>query len=789
MRRIPTTLFRISPIVLALVLLAGQPGSAIAGVIPHDSTAFHFPLVLAENGLWSYAVNVGVAPSATAGIDPTLGETEYPPLPVGGGLMLLSTKSGNVILDLRQYVSTAQIDTYRVLIALDGTDASLFPMVFSWPNLSSYYGGSVHLKADANGSAFDIDMKAQTSYTLASYPFTPPLASFSVYIIAGGPLHGPTLPVVSTYAEANGGLQAIVHAPAGAVASPRTGFAVTPGTTSAWFEYGPTTGYGSSTAPHSISSGISATIFDSFDPSSLPANSRLHFRGVAQNSLGTFYGGDRIFSNGTPAPELSADTTKYRTATYRDWADAKDQKGKRLAVKGKPSKVDFVFNVRAAVIPLTNSADTMLNLKFNVPIETLIVTGGKIVQFPICYHMTWNDSKHQTANFNFGCQAGLLPGDTIQFSGRGLKGKPVAVAYKWVRPDKSVIFSGSLPNAHAPAGDTMKTNILRYPMPNLQNVGLDIYGGTMQTAVDITVGTNADLKGAHTVYHPKFKDVVKSLVKGVKGGDLYHIAPPHPLNTFDKKGDPITKKQKSLPPDKHNNSLFGAQLALKLNIAASDSGDFPQGLGDLIYDNSSVKLVTGPFDGLTIRAIADSVDKYLGDNGAVAGTEDSTEFYKVDSLINAAFAGPLDTISWSNRKVVTTGVRPLSDVPYLHTPPVNTPRVIVGHGPSTTYIRVPEAFQLRQNYPNPFNPQTTIEFSLPEPSIVTLKIYNVLGQEVAKLLNGETMDNGSQEVEFNAASLPSGVYFYRLEAQSILDEETGTLGEMRTSVKKMMLLR
>jgi hypothetical protein len=51
------------------------------------------------------------------------------------------------------------------------------------------------------------------------------------------------------------------------------------------------------------------------------------------------------------------------------------------------------------------------------------------------------------------------------------------------------------------------------------------------------------------------------------------------------------------------------------------------------------------------------------------------------------------------------------------------------------------------------------------------------------------MDNGSQEVEFNAANLPSGVYFYRLEAQSILDEETGTLGEMRTSVKKMLLVR
>jgi hypothetical protein len=786
MQRLLISLLRISPVVLLLVLLGGQPGSALAGV-PVDSTAFSIPIVLAEHGLWSYAVSIGVAPSATSGIDAGLGEVEYPPLPPGGGTMLLGTKAGNTILDLRQFVSSAQSDTYRVVIALDASDTNLFPMVFSWPNLSTYYSGSVHLKADAGGSAFDIDMKAQTSYSLAAYPFTPPVASFSVYIYAEGPLQGPKLPIISTYAEANGGLQAIVHAPAGVVASPRAGMAVTG--TSAWFEYGPTLTYGNTTPPHSVSGGTSTTIFDAFDPGSLPPNSRLHFRSVAQNSLGTFYGGDRIFSNGTPPPEVEADTTKYRTATYRDWADAKDQKGKRLPVKGKADKVDFIFNVRAAVIPLTNNPDTLLNLKFNVPIETLTVTGGKIVQFPICYHMTWNDKKHQTASFNFGCQAGLLAGDTIQFTGRGLKGKPVTIAYKWVRPDKSVIFSGTLPNTNAPAGDTLKLNILRYPMPNLQNVGLDIYGGTMQTAVDITVGTNADPKGAHTVYHPKFKDVVKSLVKGKKDADLYHTAPPRPINTFDKKGDPISKKQKSLPPDKHNNSLFGQQLALKLNIAASDSGDFPQGLGDLIYDNSPVKLFTGPFDGLTIRAIADSVDKYLGDNGEVAGTDDSTEFFKVDSLINAAFAGPFDTVSWGNRKVVTTGVRTVGDVPYLHSPPENTPRVYLGHGPATTYIRVPETFQLKQNYPNPFNPQTTIEFTLPEASIVTLKIYNVLGQEVAKLLNGETMDNGSQEVEFNAANLPSGVYFYRLEAQSILDEETGTLGEMRTSVKKMLLVR
>jgi hypothetical protein len=90
--------------------------------------------------------------------------------------------------------------------------------------------------------------------------------------------------------------------------------------------------------------------------------------------------------------------------------------------------------------------------------------------------------------------------------------------------------------------------------------------------------------------------------------------------------------------------------------------------------------------------------------------------------------------------------------------------------------RSPFTFALLQNYPNPFNPSTKITFTLPKPEHSTLAVYNTLGQRVATLLNTK-MTAGSHDVTFDASALPSGIYFYRIQA-----------GEF-SQVRKMMLLR
>jgi hypothetical protein len=89
---------------------------------------------------------------------------------------------------------------------------------------------------------------------------------------------------------------------------------------------------------------------------------------------------------------------------------------------------------------------------------------------------------------------------------------------------------------------------------------------------------------------------------------------------------------------------------------------------------------------------------------------------------------------------------------------------------------VPMTTELLQNYPNPFNPATTINFNLAKDAKVSLVVYDVMGREVANLVNGE-MSKGSHKVNFDASRLVSGVYYYNLKA--------GDLNQ----TKKMMLIK
>jgi len=96
-------------------------------------------------------------------------------------------------------------------------------------------------------------------------------------------------------------------------------------------------------------------------------------------------------------------------------------------------------------------------------------------------------------------------------------------------------------------------------------------------------------------------------------------------------------------------------------------------------------------------------------------------------------------------------------------------------------VIAPEVYALEQNYPNPFNPSTQINFSLAVDSKVSLTVFDVLGQELASLINGN-LAAGSHELNFNASNLNSGVYFYRIDA-------AGVDGTNFSSVKKMILTK
>ncbi len=261
-----------------------------------------------------------------------------------------------------------------------------------------------------------------------------------------------------------------------------------------------------------------------------------------------------------------------------------------------------------------------------------------------------------------------------------------------------------------------------------------------------------------------------------------HTGMPHGLDSLLSRGvprKPLLGEKKKLVPKQYNNRLFADLVALKVGIASSELEQTPYGFGDLIY------LDDNALSGLSVRDIALKADSAM--TFWALKTWDYNLLDEAISKINSSFHGgfsPADTISFVARdKLVLTGAAPLYKSPLYaalgpakkRPTPAVRPKIPVG---------VPGDFSLEQNYPNPFNPTTTIGFELANAAVVTLKVYNILGQEVASLIDRERMEQGTQEASFDAGRLSSGVYFYRLWAE---DPATGDV-QFR-SLKKMVLMK
>jgi photosystem II stability/assembly factor-like uncharacterized protein len=162
-----------------------------------------------------------------------------------------------------------------------------------------------------------------------------------------------------------------------------------------------------------------------------------------------------------------------------------------------------------------------------------------------------------------------------------------------------------------------------------------------------------------------------------------------------------------------------------------------------------------------------------GDSGIFITTDNGLSWSQENSglPIFDTFFGTL-SLAYSNNGFLFTGTtRSLDGMPvsvFRSVDPITSVK--------SSEENIPKEFSLAQNYPNPFNPTTTIKYSVPKSSLVVLKIYDVLGNEIATLVN-EEKERGVYTVNFDASQLASGIYLYRLQAGSFIE------------TKKMILLK
>ncbi len=479
------------------------------------------------------------------------------------------------------------------------------------------------------------------------------------------------------------------------------------------------------------------------------------------------------------------DSTTYRTATPAEWATAVDTKNKHKSLKRKPDRVYFKMSITA---PANPALTPRLSLSFSVDIQTLTVYTSKAKADTVAYTTRTIDPKRKLWNYNFG--GSVAPHQEIQLDGLGGKGKAVVLKYSWTDAGATTAQKGVVPDSLSRV-DKNKPGL---PVPNLINVGEELFpkgfgqGSTyFSDLTPLVIGTPRGPKLASSVRLKKYGSVLKSFIDTKT--NTQHTQGPTCLNRFSG-GDSISKQASDLSPLKKNDKLFAQLLALKLNIAASATHKFPVGLGELTYFDASD--TGGAFNGMLVSDISKAADTLISCL-PLAGIHPSpslAELFSALQKINVAFAESSnfkDTVSFFT-KTVLSGVKAIGDVPWMHATPGIVPVTFAGSG--NVNLALPLAFMLYQNFPNPFNPVTTIAFDLPEQSVVTLKVYDILGREVTKLIDRELLDDGAQEVEFDGSRFASGVYFYQLTAQGVKDEQDeSSTAQQFIAVKKMLLVK
>jgi len=242
------------------------------------------------------------------------------------------------------------------------------------------------------------------------------------------------------------------------------------------------------------------------------------------------------------------------------------------------------------------------------------------------------------------------------------------------------------------------------------------------------------------------------------------------IRLFHKATKVFVKELKNPTFKKYSNHLAGELFTLEFNIASSSYGIFPFGFGDIVYDDGEPNNM---YNEKTFQEVLDHADSVATLWSSFSGTETAKQIDTVISRINRAFYSPITEQNFTSKSpLILDGVRRVADVSYLLPPRKGTSQRF-----NAQFI--PSQFELYQNYPNPFNPSTTLNFSLSDNAIIDLKVYNILGQEVATLINNESLESGDHSVVFDASHLSTGVYFARMIVN----------GHQHSSMRKMLLVK
>jgi hypothetical protein len=240
---------------------------------------------------------------------------------------------------------------------------------------------------------------------------------------------------------------------------------------------------------------------------------------------------------------------------------------------------------------------------------------------------------------------------------------------------------------------------------------------------------------------------------------------------------------------KYENHLATELAAYRVNEAASKTTPrimSEASLGDILYNDPNAAQFG--LNGLPIKRIADSADVYLTYFRRISEVNRQAYFSALDSAftrVNREFnSGTItveDTLPANGGSIIPLKIpsyKMISEAVYFKSPLGKT----APDSPLQTIANTPEQFVLYQNYPNPFNPATTIAFALPNDAFVTLNVYNVLGQKISTLLNNEFLEEGTNEIYFDATQYSSGVYFYRM----IVNDADG---HSFSRIRKMILMK